>query len=215
VKIKRICSVGFSAGLSKLSVIVVTFAANNQIMKYLDASALAVYGVLATISSLSISIFTGIGQASQPIVASNYGAGQKERYWQVFFLAIKTTAVFGVICTALCFAFPVHLASLFIKATDEIVAIAPYITRVYVLSFLPMGICVMVVLYLQSVMQPGKATRVSLMRSLVMNTALLYALPFIFGGNGIWWAFLLSESIALILAVIYTKKLYMDYKMSV
>ncbi|MBR5468031.1 MAG: polysaccharide biosynthesis C-terminal domain-containing protein [Firmicutes bacterium] len=213
-KIKQICSVGFSAGLSKLSVIVVTFAANNQIMRYLDASALAVYGVLATISSLSISIFTGIGQASQPIVASNYGAGQKDRYWQVFFLALKTTAAFGVACMVLCFAFPVPLATLFIRATDEIVAIAPYITRVYALSFVPMGMCVLAVLYFQSVMEPSKATKVSLTRSLVMNTALLYALPFVFGGNGIWWAFLMSETIAFALAVIYVKKLYKDYKMS-
>jgi len=211
-KVKQINSVGFSAGLSKLSVIVVTFVANNQIMHYLNASALAVYGVLATISSLSISIFTGIGQAAQPIVASNYGAGQKERYWKVFGLALKTTVIFAMIFTLVCFAFPVQIASLFIKATDEIVAIASYITRVFALSFVPMGISVIIILYLQSIMQPNEATSISLLRGLVLNSVLLYFLPLIVGGRGIWWAFSASEAIAAAVAFVLVNKLYRKYK---
>ena len=58
---KKIMVTGFSSGVSALAVIAVSFIANNQIMNYLGGAALAVYGVLGTVSSLFTSIFSGIG----------------------------------------------------------------------------------------------------------------------------------------------------------
>ena len=58
---KKIIVTGFSSGVSALAVIAVSFIANNQIMNYFGGVALAVYGVLGTVSSLFTSIFSGIG----------------------------------------------------------------------------------------------------------------------------------------------------------
>ena len=71
------------AGLSQISMAVVSFVINNQIMKYSGASALAIYGFLGTVSALFLSVFSGIGQAAQPIVSENYGACQHKRYIEV------------------------------------------------------------------------------------------------------------------------------------
>ncbi len=49
--IKKSSIIGFGAGVSQIAVIVMTFVINNQIMKYADSAALAVYGMLSTIHS--------------------------------------------------------------------------------------------------------------------------------------------------------------------
>lgn len=43
------------------------------------ASALAVYGFPGTVSALFLSVFSGICQATQPVVAESFGAGRYER----------------------------------------------------------------------------------------------------------------------------------------
>lgn len=108
---KKIVMVGFGSGIGALSVIAVSFIANNQIMKYCGAPSLAVYGVLGTVSALFLSIFSGIGQAAQPIVSENYGAGNVNRYWKTEGLGMKTAVLFGILFTAVCVAFPTVVAT--------------------------------------------------------------------------------------------------------
>ena len=57
-------------------------------MKYGDANDLAVYGMVATVSNLFLSMFSGVGQAIQPIVSANCGAREKERIKQTWRLSL-------------------------------------------------------------------------------------------------------------------------------
>ncbi len=206
--VKKISAIGFGAGISQIAVIVVTFVINNQVMKYAGSSALAVYGMLSTIAALYLCIFEGIGQAAQPIVSANFGAKKHKRYASVGRLGMKTAIVFGVICAAICILFPAQVTSIFMKVTPEVAEIAPYILRVYSISFLPLAINMFVMAYLQSVNQASAATVISLLRGITINVALLYILPLFMEGNGIWWAVTAAESIAAVVAVVCIVRFY-------
>lgn len=52
---------------------------NIQILKYCGDAALSVYSVISNCVILFNSLFTGVGQSVQPIIATNYGAGKWER----------------------------------------------------------------------------------------------------------------------------------------
>jgi len=149
---RKIIVNGFGAGFSNLAVIAIAFIINNQIMKYSGSDALAVYGMIGTISSLFMGIFNGIGQASQPIISSNLGAGQTDRCRHVFRLGMTTACIFGLLSAALCIAIPLPITALFMKMTPGVEAIAPFILSVYALSFFPLGINIFISMYLQSVM---------------------------------------------------------------
>ncbi len=210
--LKNISKVGFGAGFSQIAVIAVSFIVNNQIMKYSGSAALAVYGVLGTVAALFMSIFSGVGQAAQPIVSANFGSGQHERYWSVQKLGIKTAIVSGVVCMAVCFIFPSQITEIFIKVTPEVAEIAPYILRVYSISFVPLAINTFSTLYLQSVTHERAASVISLMRGIILNGILLYLLPVVMKGNGIWWAITIAEGITALMAVIYLLHIYREYK---
>ena len=201
--IHKILIVGFGAGISQIAVILVTFIANNQIMRYAGSAALAVYGMLSTVASLYMSLFNGIGQAAQPIVSTNYGSGQKERCWAVGKLGLKTAALFGLFFVAVSMLFPLQITRIFMQATSEIEGIAPYILRVYALSFLPQAISIFVTSYLQSVMHPKIATLIAVARGMVLNSVFLFLLPWLMGEKGIWWAIPAAEGITMGIALFY------------
>lgn len=199
--VKKITVTGFGAAVGALAVIAAAFIANNQIMKYLGAAALAVYGMLGTVSALFTDLFSGIGQAAQPIVSQNYGAGCRDRCYAAMKLGMKTAIFFGTVLAAVCAAFPLQIAGIFMKLTPEVAEITPYILRVYCISFLPLAVNMFCIYYLQAVMRAKTAAVVSLLRGIVINGCLLFIFPLIFGGNGIWWAVLVSETVTMATAV--------------
>lgn len=199
---KKITVVGFGAGLSQVAMTVVSFIINNQIMNYSGAAALAVYGFLGTISALFMSVFSGIGQAAQPIVSANYGAGQHKRYNTTGKTGMITAAVFGTVSFVICALFPAQIVSVFIKSTPEVDLIAPYIIRVCALSFLPMAINTFVMAYLQSVSKANSATLISMLRGIILPVIFLYSLPLFMNGNGIWWAITVSEAVTAAVSVV-------------
>ena len=205
--IRRILSNGFGTGLAQLSVIAVTFAANNQIMRYSDASALAVYGVMGTIASLFTHIFSGIGQSAQPIASGSYGAGMIKRCWQACSIGIKYAVLMGVIFTGACMLFPAQITSVFVKATPEIIETATFGMRVYAVSFIFLGINTFLSIYLQSIMRARSAAVIALMRGFILICGLLAVLPAIFAANGVWYAFAASDTVVAVFAVIYTVRL--------
>ena len=75
----RITVNGFSSFIIDVAMGVLTMLFNRQIMKYLGTDALAVYGVIVSVSTLVQCCSYGIGQASQPIISQNYGAGNVGR----------------------------------------------------------------------------------------------------------------------------------------
>lgn len=74
---------------------------NRQILKYLGTDALSVYGIIINISTFVQCCAYSIGQASQPIISTNYGAGKGERIKEVLKYAIGTAFAFGLIWFAM------------------------------------------------------------------------------------------------------------------
>lgn len=207
VAVKNILVNGFGAGFAQLAVIIVSFVANNQIMKYAGGAALAVYGMIGTTTTLFTCIYSGTGQAAQPIASSNYGAGNRERYWGVYRMGMNVSLVLGVVFAALCLLFPTQMTMLFMDATPEVLEIAPGILRIYAICFLPLAVNTFLSTYLQSIMQPMAATWIAMLRGLVLNSLLLYVLPLIWGADGIWIAFVAAECIVVVIALVWTAKI--------
>lgn len=207
--LRQICSVGFCAGISSIAVIVVTFITNNQIMRYSGTAALAIYGMLGTVAALLVSVYSGVGQAAQPIVSENYGAGQPDRCWKTGVLGLRMALILGVIFAGGCFVFPVQITALFMQMTPEILEIAPFIVRVYGASFLPLAVSIFVIYYLQAIVRSKSATAISLLRGVVLNSIFLFMMPLLLGEDGIWWAVLLAEILVAVFALLC---LWIQYK---
>ena len=186
--------------------VVTTVVINNLIMHYSGSAALAVYGFVLTIAALVTHIYMGVGQAAQPIWSMNFGAGKTGRIQSVFKMALAVMLVLSVLFTVCGLLFPSEITGVFVRATPEVMAIAPHILRIYFLSFLFLGVNILAILYLQSISQDKKATVLTVLRGIAVNIALLIVLPMIIGADGIWWAVVIAEAAVSVLAVIFMIK---------
>lgn len=204
--LKTISVTGFSTFFIDVAMGILTMLFNRQILRYLGTDALSVYGIIINISTFVQCCAYSIGQASQPIISTNYGAGKGERIKETLKYAVGTAVVFGVIWTALAEGVPNLFVRIFMTPTEEILRIAPSIIRRYGLSFLLLPLNIFSTYYFQAVMKPAISFIVSVGRGAVISGIFILALPALAGGDAIWFSMPLTELIVAVYVVIMMVK---------
>ncbi len=205
-KLHEISITGFSTFFIDVAMGILTVCFNRQIMKYLGADALAIYGPIIQVSTLVQCCAYSIGQASQPIISTNFGAKKKKRIIETLKLALITTAVFGIFWTLVSIIYPNLYIRIFMDPTDKILKMAPSIIRMYAISFLLLPFNIFSTYYFQAIMKPKIAFLISTMRGLVISGILILILPITVGANLIWLAMPITEVLIMIYAIIQIKK---------
>lgn len=192
-KLGQICTNGFSAFFIDVAMGVLTVLFNRQIMRYLDADALAIYGPIINVSTFVQCCAYSVGQAAQPIISIHYGAGKGARIRQTLRLALGTTACFALIWTALSMICPNLYIRIFMSPTDAILRRAPAIIRAYAVSFLLLPFNIFSTYYFQAIMRPREAFIVFVARGLIISGALILLLPAAAGAGALWYAMPMTE----------------------
>ena len=216
--LKTISITGFSTFFIDVAMGILTMLFNRQILKYLRTEALSVYGIIINISTFVQCCAYSIGQASQPMISTNFGASQGKRIVQILKYALGTAAVFGLIWTALAELVPNLFVRIFMTPTEEILAIAPSIIRSYGLSFLLLPLNVFSTYYFQALMKPTTSFIVSVSRGALISGILIHILPAMAGANAIWFSMPLTELVVAIYVIMmmskYTKQLSEERRVS-
>ena len=205
-KLGKITVTGFSSFFIDVAMGILTVLFNRQIMKYLGSNALAIYGPIINVSTFVQCCAYSVGQASQPIISTNFGAGKASRIRETLRCALWTVAFFGVFWTALSAACPNLYIRIFMSPTETILAMAPAIIRAYAISFLLLPFNIFSTYYFQAILQPRAAFIVSVARGLVISGALILALPLIAGPDSLWFAMPVTELITAIYAAACIRK---------
>ena len=205
-KLREISVTGFSTFFIDVAMGILTVLFNRQIMKYLGANALAIYSPIIQVSTFVQCCAYSVGQASQPIVSTNFGAGKGERIKETLRLALWTTAFFGVFWTTLSMACPNIYIRIFMAPTPEILDMAPAIVRTYALSFLLLPFNIFSTYYFQAIMKPKAAFVVSVGRGLVISGILIMILPVLTGADSLWLAMPLTELLVMVYAAVTIRK---------
>ena len=205
-KLREISVTGFSTFFIDVAMGILTVLFNRQIMKHLGANALAIYGPIIQVSTFVQCCAYSVGQAAQPIISTNFGAGKGERIKETLRLALWTTAFFGVFWTALSMACPNLYIRIFMAPTPEILDMAPAIIRTYALSFLLLPFNIFSTYYFQAIMKPKAAFVVSVARGLVISGILIMVLPVLVRADSLWFAMPITELLVMIYAALIIRK---------
>lgn len=218
-KLRKIVVTGFATFFIDVAMGILTILFNRQIMKYLGTNALAVYGVIVNISTFAQCCAYSVGQAAQPIISTNLGAGRGDRIRQTLKYALGTTAFFGIFWTVLSLAVPNMFIRIFMSPTREVLQIAPGIFRCYGISFLLLPLNIFSTYYFQALMKPKAAFIVSVARGLLISGIFIYLLPAVAGASSIWFAMPITELIVAFYVICqmikYTKQLKIERRSAV
>ena len=192
-KLGNITVTGFSTAITDLAMGIIGVLFNRQIMKYLGTDALAVYGIITQVTAFAQCLAYGSGQAAQPIISQNYGAGQYGRIRECLKYGLLTSAVMGLVWTAAMLLAPNLLVSLFMTPTASVLEIAPGIIRVYGMSFILLPFNMFATYYFQAILKANISLLASVARGVVISGALIMLLPVLAGADSIWYSMLITE----------------------
>lgn len=199
--LSRIVRIGFPSFITDVAMGILTICFNRQIMRYLGTNELAVYGVIISVSTFVQCCAYSVGQAAQPIISTNYGAGNGARVKQTLGLSLGTVAAFALLWTSLSELTPLTYVRFFMSPTPAVLEIAPTIIRVYALSFLLLPLNVFSTYYFQAILRTKTAFWISIARGILLSGVLIFLLPAVWGADAIWLAMPMTETAVAIFTI--------------
>jgi len=169
---------------------------------------LAVLGVVQKASGFAFSVCMGIGQGMLPLVGYNYGAHNKERVGEVVTKSSTTGFLWGAFCWVAAMFASVQVMALFSNDPNFLTAAAPA-WRIYAFGFFTVGLQNILSFFFQGIGKAWASLVVTSSRQLLFLIPCLLIMPRIFGLNGLWAAYPVADTLAIILTFIWT---YMEFR---
>ena len=202
--VKRLYSVGIPGTLNMALPSVLITALNGILSNDTYVLLLGSYYKLQTFLYLTVN---GIVQGIRPIIGFNYGAKEMKRVKQIFFTALGLAAFVMLIGTVLCHMIPGELIGIFVK-TEEIVFLGVTTLKVISLGFIISSVSVIACGTLEGLGKGLPSLVISGLRYMVVMIPAAFILNNLYGVNGVWAAFPVTEVIvAIISAVLIIKVL--------
>ena len=201
----RIIKNGASSALHFVYQFLTILIINHFLSVIAEADGVVIYTVVFNLSTVSLSVFEGISQTIQPMV-SNY-AGEKS------FRKIKETMRLAIIaifvicgCVTLLLELKPELVPI-VFGIDGVVMVekAAVAVRIFATSMIIMTINVVIGYYLQSTEQNLMASVIVSLRCFALFLAATFGLGILFGLNGVWAAYTVSEILTLFIIVCMVK----------
>ncbi len=204
--IKRIIKTGIPSFILEFSVGIVIYLFNITLIKISGDLSVAVYGIIINWALFANAIFNGIGQAIQPIVSINHGAGKVERTLEAGKLGVLTGLILGVAFYVSSLVFPNFYATVFTNERGEIITMANRAIKIYFSAYLIIGVNMAMISYIQSKEQIKSSTIISLLRGSIYVIILLIILSRTMGLDGVWLTIPLAEVLAFITSIFAYKE---------
>lgn len=207
----NICYVKFRANILKRMYAIGVPATLNMALPSLQISVLN--GILAVYSSAYVLVLgayfklqtflyltaNGVVQGMRPLLAYNYGAGEKKRVNQIYKTALRIIAGVMVVGTLLCMSVPDKLIGLFTNNAQTI-KIGQNALRMISLGFVVSSVSVTASGALEGLGKGVRSLVISLMRYLLIMLPVAFILSRSFGPSGVWSAFWITEFITAVVA---------------
>ena len=177
---------------------VMTYCMNRILIEF-SSTATAVFGVYFKLQSFFFMPVFGLNNGITPIIAYNYGAGQRKRMLKTIKLSMLVAFCLTFI-GFLCFeGIPQILLSLF-NASDDMLAIGVPALRIIGIHYLIAWFCIVSGTVFQALGKALFSMIVSIMRQLFVLIPAAYILAKLGGLHVVWWSFPIAEVISLIVS---------------
>ena len=191
---RNIFSAGLPSFITEVSSGIVIIVFNLIILRLQGNIGIAAYGVIANLSLVVLSIYTGIAQGIQPLISKNYGAGVSHNVQTVLRYALFTEIVISLVLYAIVFFGASQIAAVFNSEQNALLqSIAETGLKIYFTGCLFAGFNIILSVYFTSTEYAPPAHVISLLRGFLLVIPLAFLLSFHGGLNGVWCTFPLTE----------------------
>ena len=204
----KTCINGSSEMMTNISMSLVSMLYNFQLLKLAGENGVAAYGVIMYVNFIFVASFIGYSVGCAPIVSFNYGAGNTTELKSLFKKSMTIIFVAGVAMTILGFVLASPLSQIFVGYDKELFEMTKRGFYIYTLSFLITGFNIYGSAFFTALNDGLVSAIISFLRTLLFQVIAVMVLPIFFELDGIWYAVIMAEVLALIVTAgfLITKK---------
>ena len=174
---------------------------NYVLLAHYTEQHVTAYSIIANLGVVALFMMVGIGQACQPIISYNFGAGRLDRIRETLVLGLKFAVGIGLATTAVTLVWATEISALFIADNQPLVALTSVALQIYFFAPPLFGLNMVIATLFQAVELHRQATLLSLARGIVLVLLGLLILPLLFPVNGIWGSVLFAEAATALLSL--------------
>ncbi|MBR0217839.1 MAG: hypothetical protein IJQ33_01345 [Clostridia bacterium] len=201
---RSLYSVGIPAAFAIFLFDLVTIVINRLTVSYGDV-ALAAMGIVLKLERIPINIGLGVCLGMVPLIAYNYGAGNRKRMRQFFSMARVTILVFSCVCAALFWLFARPIISAFISDEATVSQGVPFLRgRCASLPFMMIGYHI--VNYMNAVNKGKISFLLALIRHVILMIPIMLLMNRLWGLNGLIWSQLAADGLNAVIAIVICKR---------
>ena len=190
---KGICTVGIPTIIMQSMSSIMCFGINKLLLNFSTTST-AVFGAYFKLQTFVYMATFGLNNVLIPIVAFNLGAKHADRIKKVIRLSGAYSALIGLVGLIIMEMLPVQLISAF-APSEEMFSLGVTALRILGFSFVFGGVSVMTCYALQGFSRGISSLIISALRQVIILLPLASILGKAIGIKGIWWSFLISETV--------------------
>lgn len=196
------CSNGTSEMLTNLSMSLVNMLYNIQLMKFAGADGVAAYGIIMYVSFIFSGTYLGYSIGIAPIVGYHYGADNRRELCSLLKKSLILIGTVAVVLTVAAELLSGILAGIFVSYDKELLAMTVTAIQIYSLSYFVSGFNIFGSAFFTALNNGAVSALISFLRTLLFQVVMIFLLPAVWGLNGIWFAVVAAELLALIVTVI-------------
>ena len=201
--LRKSAPLGVPSLVTELSNGIIIIIFNILILGLAGNLGVAAYGIIANISLVMVSVFTGIAQGIQPVLSEAYGKGIESRVRNVLRYGIITTLVLSAVLYVILFFKADAVSMIFNRdANMELQKMAVTGIRIYFAAMPFVGINIILASYFASIEDKIPAQIISIARGFVLIIPFVFILAKLGGLTGIWASFPFAEIVTTVIGII-------------
>ena len=150
-----------------------------------------------------MAFFIGYAIGTGPVVGYHYGADNDKELKSLLRKSLVITGIAAILMTVVAEVFAEPLARAFVGYDDELCQITTKGLRLYSFSFLVCGFNIFGSAFFTGLNNGTVSAIISFLRTLVIQVIAIFALPAIWGLDGIWLAIVAAEGVTLLITAIF------------
>lgn len=199
----KTCANGSSELMTNISMSLVNILYNFQLMKFAGQDGIAAYGVIMYAGFIFAAVFIGYSIGCAPVIGYHYGARNHAELKNLFRKSLVIVTLSGAMMMLLAEALAKPLAVLFVGYDKSLLDMTAHGFRVYSLSFLVCGISIFGSAFFTALNDGAVSAAISFLRTLVFQAVMIIILPMLFQLEGVWFALVAAELLALIVTAYF------------
>lgn len=199
----KIIALGVPSLITEIASGIVMIVFNSIILSLQGNVGVAAYGVIANLSLVVLSVYTGIAQGMQPLISKAHGYRDHMRIRQILRYAMVTMLSLSIVIYLSITMFTDGIVGAFNSENNrQLQEIAVYGLQVYFVAIPFAGFNVVLSMFFTSIEKPIPSQVISILRGMLLMIPMAYLLAHLAGLQGVWLTLAVTEGIVALLGLI-------------